>query len=156
MVRAYQNGYITPAFSGTHCGERRIWRHHPRLLGVPMVGNYPYGYITASFSGSPWWGDSNMAISLLPSRPHRKEDSKMLVEPSVNIESLASFIFVFWRASRALFVRRLCVSFLLEVGCMHYSFGVGLAKKFFESCALSFFGVGRMHFFFLFVELKKV
>ena len=41
------------------------------LLGVPILGRNQYGYITPTFSGSPWWGEINMATSPLPSRgPH--------------------------------------------------------------------------------------
>ena len=43
---------------------------------VPMVGRNQYGYITPAFSGSPWWGEINMATSPLPSRgPHGGEKS---------------------------------------------------------------------------------
>ena len=100
MVGREQYGYITPAFSGSpwwgesnmaasplpsqapHGGERAIWLHHPCLLGVPMVGREQYGYITPAFSGSPWWGESNMATSPLPSRgPHGKERAIWLHHP---------------------------------------------------------------------------
>ena len=33
-----QYGYITPAFSGPHGGERSIWLHHPCVLGVSENG----------------------------------------------------------------------------------------------------------------------
>ena len=42
--------------------------HHPCLLGVTMIWRDQYGY---AFSGSPWWGEINIATSPLPSRgPH--------------------------------------------------------------------------------------
>ena len=46
---------------GPHGGKSSIWQHHPCLLGVPMVRRVQYGYITPAFSGSPWWGEFNMA-----------------------------------------------------------------------------------------------
>ena len=38
MVGRNQHGYISPAFSGPHGGEKSIWLHHACFLGVPMVG----------------------------------------------------------------------------------------------------------------------
>ena len=100
MVGRNQYGYITSAFSGSpwwgeinmatstlpsqgpHGGEKSIWLHLPYLLGVPMVGRNQNGYITPAFSGSPWWGDINMATGPLPSRvPHCGEISIWLHHP---------------------------------------------------------------------------
>ena len=65
-----------------HSGEKSIWLHHPCLLGIPIVGRIQYGYITPAFSGSPWWGEINMATSPLPSRgPHSGEKSIWLHRP---------------------------------------------------------------------------
>ena len=64
--------------SGHTIGNKHqsIWLHHPCLLGVPIVGRVQYGYITPAFSGSPKWGEINMATSPLPSRgPHSGESS---------------------------------------------------------------------------------
>ena len=59
---------------GPHCGERSMWLHHPCLLGVPIVGRDQCGYITPTFSGSPLWGEINVATSPMPSRaPHSGE-----------------------------------------------------------------------------------
>ena len=65
MVSRDQNGHITPAFSGPPGAERSITS--PMLFHRPMVGGYQHGYRTASFSGSPWWGEINMATSPVPS-----------------------------------------------------------------------------------------
>ena len=62
-----------------------IWLHHPRRLTVLMVGRNQYCYITAGFSGSPWWGEINMATSPLPSRgPQGGEKSIWLHHPCLH------------------------------------------------------------------------
>ena len=71
-----------PMVPGPHGGETSIRLHHPYLLRVPMVGRNQYGYMTPTFSGSPWWGDINMATSPLPSQgPHVGEKSIWLHHP---------------------------------------------------------------------------
>ena len=74
-----QHGYITPTFWGppswgeintstqtlpswgSHDGEEATWVYNPYLLGVPMVGRDQYDHTTLAFSGSPYWGEINMA-----------------------------------------------------------------------------------------------
>ena len=61
---------------GPHGAQKSLWLHQPCLLGVPIVRRNQYGYITLAFSGSEWWGEPNMATSLLPSGgPHDGEKS---------------------------------------------------------------------------------
>ena len=91
-VEKDQYGYMIPAFLlcpwggkinmatsplpswGPNSGERSIWRHHPCLPGVPIVGKDEYGYIIPDFLGSAWWGKINVATSPLPSwGPHSGE-----------------------------------------------------------------------------------
>ena len=72
----HNSGCLTPAISWAK------WLHHPRLLGVHMVGRNRYGYITPTFSGSTWWAEINMATSPLSSwAPHGGEKSIWLHHP---------------------------------------------------------------------------
>ena len=97
MVRRDQYGYISPAClrspwweelnmiaspmpsQGAHGGEESRRLNHLCLLGVPMVGRDQHGRITPAFSGSPWWGEINMATSPMSSLgPHGGEESRRL------------------------------------------------------------------------------
>ena len=68
--------YVPIHKHGDVCPMVLLWLHHPCLLGVSVVGRNQYDYNTPAFSGSPWWGEINMATSPRPSwGPHGGEKS---------------------------------------------------------------------------------